>query len=941
MNSPLRARAVRRAAVAFAIASLTLFGAAIAAAQTTGRIGGRVVATDTGEPLGFANLRLLPADTTMRRLGGMTNADGTFLIEAPAGRYTLEVGAISYAKRRVAGLVIRAGELLPFDAALEPEAILQKEIVVEAKAKTNTEASLLAARRKSASLGDAVSAEQVRRTPDKDAAEVLRRVTGLSVADGKYVFVRGLGERYSSTDVDGVRIASPEQNKRVVPLDLLPANLLDHITVQKTYTTDRPGEFGGGDVQVRTKDFPGHRTWSVSLSQGYAEGVTFQNRRTYRSTRADVFGFGSAFRDVPDAVAGARLPVFFPTPQVRGQLGAAARAFDGIWSATNDRAAPNSNYALTYGDEWKLFGRPLGLIQSWSLARSFDTQEESQRYFLSGDTLYDYRQTRWTENVQLGGLAGLSYRLSPRHSLHLRGLYSNSAEDEVRVYEGADHNTSEAITNTWLQRRDQRFLYVQRTVLSGSLEGRHEFARLFGASVDWKLARSQARRQQPDRREISWNRYYWFEGDTAHWVLNGIGNRDYGDLHDDGDGVTLTTSAPFRLAGLGKGRITLGYDRQSKKRDNFYRRFSIFASPNVELEQDPDSVFSPNTFDGSPATGYVQDVTYNNPVVGLDNYEADQTTTAGFVSADVPFGPRVRANLGVRIEKGDQDVRSFALFAPGTVLQRGRLENTDVLPAVNLTVSVTDAINARMAASRTISRPDLNELSPTPFLEYIGGMMVMGNPDLKRARLENYDLRIEAFPGLSEVLAVGVFYKKLHDPIEQTIRGGTPLLLQPRNSAGGRNQGLELEARVGLGRFAPALRGFSLNSNASFISSKVTLPPAISKLGTEEHPLQGQADYLVNAGLAYGGPAGLDVAVMVNAVGKRLRTLAVFPFPDVYAQPATTLDASAGVTVFHSWRVRLAAKNLTDPKQQLLQGAKEVSGYRTGRSYSVGVSFGS
>jgi TonB-dependent Receptor Plug Domain. len=237
---------------------------------------------------------------------------------------------------------------------------------VEGRLRQNTEAALLAARQRAPSLGDAVSAEQVRRTSDKDAAEALRRVTGLSVADGRYVFVRGLGERYSSTEVDGVRIASPEQNKRVVPLDLFPVGLLDRVVVQKTYTADRPGEFGGGDVQVHTRDFPGARVWRFSVSQSYAEGVTGHDRLACASPGTDVFGFDAGARALPGAVddlTGGR-PLVESSDPALGFPGAPWPRSAGP-SATSGRPppvtrSPTGSYLATYGDEFRVFGRPLG-----------------------------------------------------------------------------------------------------------------------------------------------------------------------------------------------------------------------------------------------------------------------------------------------------------------------------------------------------------------------------------------------------------------------------------------------------------------------------------------------------------------------------------------------------------------------------------------------------
>jgi outer membrane receptor protein involved in Fe transport len=917
---------------------LSCLGLAAASAAVPGKVQGKIVGTDTGEPIGFADVLLMPADTTLRKIGGMTNADGTFLLEAPAGRYTIQFRALSYATKRIEGVRIEAGKLLPFTTALEPEAIRQAEIVVEAKARQNTENSMLAARKKASAVGDAISAEQVRRSPDKDAAEVLRRVTGLSVSDGKYVFVRGLGERYSSTEVDGVRIASPEQNKRVVPLDLLPANLLENIVVQKTYTADRPGEFGGGDVQVHTKDFPGNRTWSYSITQGWAEGVTFRQRRTYASTRADIFGFGADGRRIPDAVrdvAGNRPLVESNDPSrgfPRATLAALARSFSDIWSPSSVRAIPNAAYSASYGDEFKLFGRPLGLIESWNLSRSFDEEAESQRTFANAsDTIISYAVRKSTESVQLGGLSALSYRLSPSHTLHLRGLYTHSADDEVRTYEGNNYTGPTQLTGEPQLLRSTRLMYVERQILSGTLEGQHEFARLLGSSLSWKLTRSKATRLQPDRRETVYGHNYYYDGSgglVGYWAMGPVGTREYGDLRDNGWGATISGALPYRLGRLGAGKVLIGFDRQNKNRDNFYRRFSIVSRQDVDNTAPPESVLASPDF-----------VTENT--FAVDNYRAHQRVTAAFTSLDVPFGRRARGNFGVRLEQGVQDVRSYDLFKPSILTAAGRLDDTDWLPSGNVTWAVTEAINLRMGASRTLSRPDINELSPSATTEFIGGLQRVGNPNLRRAVIENYDVRLEAFPALSEVLAAGAFYKRLDEPIEQAIRGGSPGLLIPVNSEGGHNQGVELEARLGLRRFSDRLSPFSLNANASFISSEIELKPGDSRFGSGTHPLQGQADYLVNGAATYAAPkGGFEATVLLSATGKRLRALGSTNLPDIYERPSTSLDATLNVALGHS-RLKLAARNLLDPNIQQLQNGMEVSGYRRGRTYSIAFSSGS
>jgi len=742
------------------VAALIAWGAP-AHAASLGRISGRVLATDTGEPIPFADVTLLSADSTGQHVGGMTNADGSFLLEAAPGRYTLRIRALSYTGKSAPDLLIEAGKTLPFTTALEPEAIQQKEVEVTAHARTETDASVLAARQKARAIGDAVGAEQVRRSPDKNAGDVLRRLTGLTVADGKYIFVRGLGERYSSTEVDGVRVASPEQNKRVVPLDLFPAALLDNIVVQKTYTADRPGEFGGGDVQVHTKDFPGSRTWQVTAGGGYRQDVTFQSR----STDGDggfggYWGFGAGDRAMPDNLASlAGGPLVAGTPPFgtpKQQLASVAKLFSDQWSPTSVHTLPNANYSGTYGNEWKVFGRSLGLVAACTFDRAYENRDESQRLFASGgDTTYDYAVHRSTTSAQLGGVTALSYRLSPAHSLHLRGLFLNSADDEVRTYQGTDHNRTEATTGQWIQHRDTRLLYVQRNVVSGTLEGKDEFPSLLGAALDWKLTHSQARRQQPDRREVSYDNGYYYDANNnlvEYWGLGSTGEREWGDLRDHGWGQSLDASLPYQVKALGKGRVAIGFDHQTKDRQNDYRRFNFYSNQNADPTQPPDTLFGPGAFTGGTGTGYVEEAT-----LPQDNYHASSHVTAGYVSVDVPAGRRVRSTLGVRVERGGQDVRSYDLFHPGTIYAQGGFDNTDWLPTANLTVQATSATQVRLAASRTLSRPDLNELSPSPALDYVAGYRVAGNPTLHRATIDNYDARVETYPGLGEVLAAGFF----------------------------------------------------------------------------------------------------------------------------------------------------------------------------------------
>ncbi len=905
-------------------------------AAAAGHVRGRVVAAAAAEAISFADVLLIPADTTLRRVGGMTNSDGTFLLEAAPGAYTLQVRAISYARKQVTGVIVEAGELRELAVTLEPEAIVQPAVEVQAEARKSSEAALLAERRRAATVGDALSAELVRRTPDRDAGEALRRVTGLSVLQGRYVFVRGLGERYSSTEVDGVRVVSPEQNKRVVPLDLFPADLLDHVIVQKTYSVDRPGEFGGGDVQVRTRDFPGRRSFSFRVGQGYDEGTTFSSFMT------DRLGLGLSERATPSViqdVAGGK-PVFprglDPSRGFsRDTMAAIGRSFRNAWSPITRNAPLSQSLVQTYGDEFRVFGRPLGIVEAATYGRSFNTLSEKERFFTSaGDTVYDYAVTRSSETARLSGLLGVSLRLAPNHSLHVRSLFTRDDESEARSYLGSNSSLLTLV-------RSNRLLYVERSLLTSSLEGRHELRGWVKPRLEWRAGLSRATRREPDRRESIYQQVnYRDDNDSLHtiWTMSGGGlgaTRYFGDMTDHGRGFDARLVLPFARDRASAGRLELGgrYDRRD--RESTYRRFNFKPGSGVDLSAPPESLFQEGRWSTAPGGPEVVEATRSD-----DNYSARQRQGAGFASLDLPLPLGARAVLGLRVERGEQDVRTYDLFTPSRVVAHARLDDTDLLPAANLTLPLGRDGNLRLAASRTVSRPDLRELSPGPTLEFLNGLRVRGNADLRRATIENYDARAERFPSAVEVLALGGFVKRFHDPIEQVIRPGDAPYLQPENSESARLMGAELEARISLGRLAARLRGLSLNSNLTLAASRVTLGARATTLGSQQHPLQGQSNVLWNGALTWTRrDARADLSLLANTVGRHLEALGVTPRPDRYEQTRTALDAAFNWSPRPFLRVKVAGKNLTDAPVRVLEGGKEARSYRRGRAFSVGVAW--
>ena len=324
------------------------------------------------------------------------------------------------------------------------------------------------------------------------------------------------------------------------------------------------------------------------------------------------------------------------------------------------------------------------------------------------------------------------------------------------------------------------------------------------------------------------------ETDPGYWGL-AVGRREYGDLNDDGWGASVKASVPYRIDHLGTGKMIMGLDRDSKRRGNYYRRFD----------------FIPGVYgsDALPESVYAK---VSEATLAVDNYRANQKVEAVYLSTDLPLGRKLRSNFGVRRERGEQEVSSHDLFDPSIVTSEGHLDNSDWVSGANLTWSMTETVRPARGGEPHPDPPGSRRAVPSPTLDYVGGLPRLGNPRLQRGTIESYDLRLEKFLSGTEVVAVGGFLKEMHDPIEYTVRGATSgFVLIPENSAHGRNVGVELELRSSLGRLTRHLQRLSLNSNLSIISSRVTLKDTPTEIGSQEHPLQGQADHLLNAALTY------------------------------------------------------------------------------------------
>lgn len=970
-----------RALSALALAGLVLFLLAASARAQTGTLAGVVVDGETGETLIGVNVVLEALST-----GAATGLDGDYRISGvPAGAYDVTFSYVGYTQQRVTGVELTAGQVTTLDVQLVPEAVdLGGEVVVEARALLDNEAGLLRQRQRAAAVSDAISAEALSRGGSSDAADAMERVTGASVIGGKYVTVRGLGDRYANTQLNGADVPTADPDRRAVQFDLFPSNLLENIVTLKTFTPDKPGNFSGGLVDISTKSFPDRLDFRLSASTGLNAATHFgETFLTSAGGSRDWLAMDDGTRALPDLLADPE--IVFPS-EVRARsdaelaavLDGYADAFQTPMGLVEGTAPLSQSYAASLGDQRALFGNPLGYVVSLTYDRSARSYENgfTGRYGYSqgsGDgVVLDpeilFNDARGTVETSWGGIGNVSYRLGARHEIGLNTLYSRSAETTARFQTGAYPRQFDS-TFTFVNRTQ---LYVERALYSGQLRGKHQLPGLLGAQVEWMGTLSATSLDEPDLRFAPNSRRVTPNG-TVYSVQSTAftgPQRFFRDTGEDLYGAQLDVSVPVRLLGQG-GQVKLGGRYQRTDRTGRERQFRILpasGSP-IQLEGGADGYGDIGAFLAPEHMGIVDTtetgrfvfgnyVTENRGTIAkANNYDGYLDVPAAYLMADLGLTRRLRAIVGARFEPTRQAVTSQALDSDAlqngdSLFVGGRIAADDVLPSLNLVYALRDDMNLRAAATRTLARPTFQELSPACRFPFVGADLLCGNPDLDRSLITNLDLRWEWFTRPGELVALSGYYKNIENPIELVLINANGEQTY-RNVPDAQIYGVEIEARKGLDDVLPALRGVSLGLNLSLVQSSIALDStelalrrAIDPDVDDRRALQGQSPFLLNADLAYENlGSGTNLGLYFNVFGRRLSRVSFGGVPDVYEQPSPQLDFVASQRVLRDWSVKASVKNLLDASyRELYDGRFDgrdavFQEYDRGLSFSLGISY--
>ncbi|MCP3136694.1 TonB-dependent receptor [Pyxidicoccus sp. QH1ED-7-1] len=880
-------------------------------------IHGRVVDEANSEGLIEATVKVV----TGAQKQALTDLDGNYRLALPPGKYDLRVFYDVYQGRRITGVVVTQGKVTKLDVALSADVGAVQEVVVEARADRRAEGALLQERKKAAAVSDAISAQEIARTPDSSASDAVKRVVSATVVDGRYVLLRGLGGRYSTTLLNGALLPSPEPDEPSVPLDLFPTSLLANLNVVKSYTADLPGSFGGGTLLIETNTYPTQFEFKPRITLGGDTVTTGQERNTQQGGGLEFLGFPGGERKLPEAI---------PTRHELGDAGESPEelerqweSFPNVWGARKKTALPNLGLSASLGDTLRFDNRRLGYLATVNYGHKESSQVSSYARASNENNAYvrndDAQLTQGVETANLSGLASVGYQLDRDNELTAFSLYTRGTDTRTVTSTGIDSLKGDRYEGSRLQ-------FIVRQLSFNQLRGFHRIGLFGDAEVDWQANLSRVDRDEPDTRDTLYSDSLSTPtGSLSFPNQANSGERFFAELGETSTGGSLNLTLPFSDV-----RVKVGGLTQLSFRDFRARRFryGIVPSTDVDRTLPPEQLFGADQLgDGMRLREFTRPES--------DAYDASLGIFAGYVSADAKPTEALRLIGGLRLESSRQELTALDQFT-GEEASRNEVDYLDWLPTLNAIYALTPAVNLRTGYSYTLARPTFRELAPFLFYDFTRRRNVSGNPALKQTRIHNVDARVEWFVGDNEVLAASVFYKRFQNPIERVINTEGAGDVGFENAAGADTYGVELEARTSLGRVASVLRPVRLGANLTLIRSEIDLGAVQGLQTSAQRPLQGQSPYVANVNLGYERPeSGTEVALLYNVYGKRISEVGTNRLPDVYEQPFHRVDVALTQRLGAATQLKLTAANLLDAKVTLQQGTVTILEYRPGIAFSA------
>ncbi|MDA0757182.1 MAG: TonB-dependent receptor [Bacteroidetes bacterium] len=908
----------------------------------SGLIRGVIIDNEFQDPVPFTNIIVKEVGT-----GTTSDFDGNYQIELSEGVYTLMFSFMGYETLEISDVKVSSQELAVVNVTMNTLAQGLDEVVISVSASKNTETSVLEFQKKSVSLVDGLSSQRIKSSGASNIASAVKSVPGVSVQGGKYVYVRGLGDRYTKSILNGIDIPGLDPDRNTIQMDIFPTNILDNIIVIKSATADMPADFTGGIVDVLTKEFPNSKRLSISVSSAYNPKMHYNNNYLSSvSSNTDFIGFDDGLRSIPvNPNQGYSVLEGINSPKISE----VTNKFNPNMSALKKTSLGDYSFSISGGNQ-KTIGSDmrLGYFGSFSYKNTTDFYEKSQNntFYKEADSkIFQLSQNR-TQNGPLGqnsvilsAMGGFSFKTSlSKYKLNI--LHIQNGESSAGIFDQTVNlNDSKELLKHNLD-------YTQRAITNILISGTHTFNEDSAWKLNWKLSPTKSSIKDKDVRTTS---FEVVDNGTFQIKENDKPTRIWRNLDELNVVGKLDLERKLKLFN-NDSKLKFGTFGSFKEREYDIYSFRINVPDNMGIlnNGNPDdllkssNLWSPNNIFGNHIALYT-----NGGVEKGKNYDANQLTLAGYSSIEFKIGIKLKSVIGIRAEKFIQ--KYSGENSGGTINYQDEkvIDKLDVFPSTNLIYSLKENSNIRFSYSKTTARPSFKEASIAEIFDPLSNMTFIGNIKLRPSYIDNLDLRFEIFGDKNELFAVSGFYKSFQDPIELSYYESATENFQPKNLGNAKVFGIEFEMRKQISQ------AIGININASIIESKQEYGTSELNLRTNGlrvgeslgtyRRLQGQSPYLINSSIDYKDENGLITGLFFNMQGKTLEVVGTGFAPDVYTQPFESLNFNLSKKIGENKNKTFTVKieNLLDSKKESyyesFKAVNRIFSFRDlGRTFSIG-----
>lgn len=868
-------------------------------------IKGKVTDSTTGEPLIGATIQI---DGTPKATA--TDIDGLFAFSGldENANYTLTIKYISYKTKKIDGVRAEA-QPQAIEIKLTPDEQTLNEVTVTGVARKNTEIAVIQMTKSSPVIVSNVSAQEITKTQDTNAGEVIRRVPGVSLIDDKFVMVRGLSQRYNNVWINGGAVPSSEADSRAFSFDLIPSSQIDNMQIVKTPSPEYPADYTGGFITITTKDIPAENTAELSVGGNWNDITSFSDFKYAKGSGTDFLGFDSGMRGLNGGINSTLNSI------AGNGVDLLNNHLNNDWRVRNMNPVGDLKLSGSLGRSWKLGDRQLGMIAAFNYSNEYRKYEDMQNnlfgvYDADKDQSNYLRYSvddQYNHNVRLGAMLNFTLLSADGNSKYqLKNIFNQIGNDRYTWREGLSAQSD--------NENSAEYYYRSRTTYNGQITGKHTFAL---DELDWSASYSYANRNVPDRRRYLINDA--LEPGVMQLTSPNDISREWTKLDEHIVSAAVNDKHDFKF---GSFTPSIKFGAYGEYRTRKYTTRDFIYNWNAASNTLPDGfrqfdlseMLSDESYFGADRLYLFEEQHMRN------NYKGNNYLGAGYFAANIPLG-NFNIYAGLRYEYDHMELITNTRDNAESPFSHN-YEYNDLFPSVNTTYKINDKHQLRLSYGKTVNRPEFREVSPSVFYDFDLASNVQGNTDLKPCYIQNVDFRYEFYPSKGELISIAAFYKYFDSPIEwtYTVTGGTSLVYSYMNAQRANNYGIELDIRKDLSFIG--LPGFSWSFNGALIKSRVKFEAGSKE---EDRPMQGQSPYLINTGIFYkNDKLQLDVALLYNRIGKRIIGVGrsegttsgneALRVPDSYEMPRDVIDLSASKKFGNHWELKLSIRDLLAQK---------------------------